>query len=56
MLQVPHLELPPPWKPGVKLHDGMPITEKLNAILTDMITHMNAGIATLPDLTVKKAL
>ncbi|GFH19914.1 uncharacterized protein HaLaN_16946 [Haematococcus lacustris] len=52
-LKVPLLELPPPWREGVKLHDGMPITLDLHNTLTDMITAMNKGIATLPDLRTK---
>ncbi len=36
------------------LHDGQQITKDLHAILSDMLTHMNLGIDTLPDLTKAK--
>lgn len=53
--QVPLLPLPPPWKEGVRLHDGMPVTPDLHATLTDMIATMNRGIETLPDLRKNQA-
>lgn len=51
--QVPKLELPPEWRKGLRLHDGIVVTQELRDTLADMITHMNAGIETLPDLTQK---
>jgi hypothetical protein len=51
--QVPKLEMPMPWRKGLRLHDGVVITQDLRDTLADMISHMNAGIETLPDLTQK---
>mmetsp|Transcript_8488 Transcript_8488/g.22730 ORF Transcript_8488/g.22730 Transcript_8488/m.22730 type:complete len:389 (+) Transcript_8488:325-1491(+) len=53
-LKVPKLELPPmPWRQGIFLHDGTPITPDLHATLAHMIELMNRGIETLPDISHK---
>jgi|MesohylFT_1024984.scaffolds.fasta_scaffold687959_1 hypothetical protein len=49
-LKVPLLKLPPPLIDGLKMHDGMPFTQDLHNVLTDMLTLMNKAIETLPDL------
>ncbi|MEW5298276.1 MAG: hypothetical protein WDW36_001419 [Sanguina aurantia] len=49
-LKIPLIPLPEPWHEGVLLHDGNIITKQLQETLVDMVTRMNAGIATLPDL------
>lgn len=52
-LKVPHLPLPPAWKDGWVLQDGLPITRELHDTLVSMLTQMNRAIDTLPDLTGK---
>jgi hypothetical protein len=49
-LKVPLLKLPPPLIDGLKMQDGMPFTQDLHNVLTDMLTLMNKAIETLPDL------
>lgn len=49
-MQVPDIPLPPAYKPGVVLQDGLSVTAELRDTMADMIRQMNKGIVTLPDL------
>ncbi|KAF8072854.1 HPAT1 [Scenedesmus sp. PABB004] len=49
--QVPQFPLPPPWEENVTLQDGVPVSRELHAVMTAMLTQMNAASATLPELT-----
>lgn len=52
-LKVPKLPLPPDWKDGLKLQDGLPISEVLHDTIKSMLVQMNKAIETLPDLSKK---
>jgi len=47
--------MPPPWVPGLKIQDGLPVTKQLHDTLEAMLRQMNAAIDTLPDLTHAKS-
>ncbi len=50
LLQIPKIPMPPPYVKGIRLQDGLDVTEELHNTLADMLQHMNAAIDTLPDL------
>ena len=51
--QVPLIPMPPEWREGsgLRLIEGQDVTQELNDIIGDMVSHMNEGIKTLPDLS-----
>ena len=52
-LKVPMLPMPPEWKEGWKLQDGVVVTRELHDTIASMLRRMNAGIATLPEIAPK---
>lgn len=50
-LKVPLIPLPPPFRPGLKLHDGSPYTPKLHNMTVAMLTQMNRAIAQMDVLS-----
>ena len=52
--QVPKIPMPPPFVKGIRLQDGLEVTEELHNTLADMLQHMNAAIDTLADLRTNK--
>jgi hypothetical protein len=44
---------PQPWREGIKLQDGYPVTLNIHNMITDMIIRINAAINSLPDITPK---
>jgi hypothetical protein len=42
--------MPPAFVKGVRLQDGLDVTEELHNTLADMLQHMNAAIEQLPDI------
>ena len=49
-LQVPQLEEPPKWRPGLALQDGLAVTPDLVDLLRGMIQRMNVATRDLPTL------
>ena len=47
-MQVPQLDEPPPWRPGLVLQDGVKVTEDLVELLRAMIRRMNEATRDLP--------
>jgi hypothetical protein len=47
----PRLPMPPPWAAGMKLQDGLIVTQELHRTLSHMVGAMNDAVDTLPDLT-----
>ncbi len=45
------MPLPPPWREGIHLQDGVPVSKDIHKTLTHMLTLMNEAIDRLPDLT-----
>ena len=47
--------MPPEWREdaGLRLIEGQAVTQELNTIIGEMISHMNEGIKILPDLSSK---
>jgi hypothetical protein len=50
VLQVPFLEEPPQWRPGLVLQDGKDVTPELTALLAAMLRYMNEAARVLPVL------
>eukprot|EP00873_Tetraselmis_striata_P027120 jgi/Tetstr1/447384/TSEL_034820.t2 len=49
-LQVPTIPKPPPFRPGLVMQDGQPVTKELLDILNAMLDQMNSVIPSLPKL------
>ena len=50
---MPRIILPPPWRAGLVLQDGLVVSQSLHASLTTMLATMNKAIDTLADLSYK---
>lgn len=50
-LRVPQFPMPPEWREGIKLQDGLPVGRDLHAMVVAMVGQMNRASASLRDLS-----
>ncbi|KAG2487203.1 hypothetical protein HYH03_014177 [Edaphochlamys debaryana] len=55
MLKLPAIPMPPEWKEGIMLQDGLSVTKVLHDTVSAMLRQMNEAIKVLPDLTAEVA-